>query len=715
MDQTVKQYSRGNCIHSVDNIFTFYCFFIFLTGWLSILSSAQDRSVIIEENFNDNKNGWRIIAEQESQTQVGGGFFQWQHSAQGGAAIYNYLNTLDSKKDFRFETRIISKKIGSEYGVMIGGIDQENALFFAVKNLQYRIFEYKKNRQSILKDWTTSLSSRPDHNIFRVEKKGNRLFLYLNDKEVHIIEEVVLQGKAFGFAAWFNSSFHVDKLTVEGTKIPINHAKELHYATPGENLGQSINSASDELTPVITSDGKAIFFSRTYSPQNVGGATDYQDVYYSQYSNNQWTKAVNVGKPVNSHGPNAVSAVSADGNSILLMNTYDNKGETQSMGISLAHRISGGWSVPKTLPVKNFYNRSIYNEYHLSSDNKIILLALQRDDTYGTRDIYVSFLEKDGTWSVPKNLGPVVNTPGTELSPFLAADNVTLYFSSTGHPGYGKNDIFLTRRLDDSWTNWSSPENIGQPVNTAGLDAYYTIPASGEFAYYVSEKNSFGGSDIFRIRLPQAVKPKPVVVIYGKVLNSKSKEPIATGITYRDLETDEEYGIARSNPEDGNYRIVLPYDKAYSFFAEKDGFYSVRDSIDIPNITEYLEIERNIYLTSVEIGALVPLKNVFFVRSEATLLPSSYPELNKLVKMLEEQPTMEIELEGHTDNVGSAEKNVELSEQRVVKVKQYLVEKGISETRITGKGYGGSRPIADNSNEVTRRQNRRVEFKITKI
>jgi len=672
-------------------------------------------AVIVEDHFDINSNVWRLPNFPVSQAQISTGKLVWQHSDVNNNSISNYFNTVATDKEFSVEAKFGIRKIGSEYGLLLGGIDQENALYLIVKNLQYRIVEFKKGKATELKPFTTSLKIKPDNNVLKVVKKGTSLSFYSND---HLLTELAypqLMGKSFGFAVFSPSFIDIDDFIIRGTKLPINLAPNLHYASPQENLGAAINSPYGEITPVITADGKGLYFTRNYSPENKGGASDYQDVYYSSLLNGKWTKAMNIGTPVNNDGPNAVSAVSPDGNTLLLMNTYDTRGAAQGMGLSITHRTKDGWSIPDRVNVRNYYNKSTYNEYFLSSDNKILLLALQRDDTYGTRDIYVSFLEDGNVWSMPKNLGPIVNTPGTELSPFLASDGITLYFSSTGHPGYGKNDVFVTRRLDDSWTKWSVPQNVGMPVNSKGVDSYYSIPASGEFAYFVSEDKSLGKTDIFRIKLPSAVKPQPILLIRGRVLNSKTKEPIGTSITYRDLETDKESGIARSNPSDGSYKITLPYNKVYSFFAEKEGFYSVRDSITVPDIKEYMEIERDIYLTPFEVGQNIPLKNVFFVRSESTLLPASYPELNKLAKILNENPAVEIELAGHTDNVGDPQKNLVLSEQRVERVKEYLVGKGVAAERISGKGYGGTKPIADNSNEATRKLNRRVEFKIVKF
>ncbi|HEY8402825.1 MAG TPA: OmpA family protein [Cytophagaceae bacterium] len=681
----------------------------------STILFGQNPPIVVEERFDNNENGWRLLNQPTDVADIRGGKLVWQHNDVAGNAISNYFNQLDTKADFSVEAKFDVVKLGSEYGIMFGGSDQENTLYLLVKNMQYRIVEVKKGKANQIKDYTTSLKIKPNGNVLKASKKGAEIQFYANNVLFTQIPATQVNGKSFGFALWGSSNVSIDDFVIYGKKLPINLAPNMHYNSPPENLGKGVNSVYGELTPVITPDGKGLYFTRTYSPENTGGATDYQDIYFSSFVNGQWSKAVNIGKPVNNQAPNAVCAVSPDGNSLLLMNTYDSKGGASGMGLSISYRTKEGWSVPDKVNVRNYYNKSSFNEYFLSSDNKVLLLALERDDTYGTRDIYVSFLEDNNIWSTPKNIGPVVNTPGTELSPYLAADGVTLYFSSTGHPGYGKNDIFVTRRLDDTWTNWSEPVNVGMPVNSKGMDAYYSVPASGDYAYFISEENAIGKADIFRIKLPTPVKPKPVILIYGKVLNSKTKEPIATGITYRDLDTDKESGIARSNPSDGSYKIALPYDKVYSFFAEKEGFYSVRDTITVPPNTVYREIERNIYLTPFQVGEDILLNNVFFVRSKPDLLPSSYPELNKLAKILKENPTLEIELAGHTDNVGNPDLNIELSQQRVETVKNYLVSKGVSAERITGKGYGGARPIADNSKEETRRLNRRVEFKIVKF
>ena len=487
----------------------------------------------------------------------------------------------------------------------------------------------------------------------------------------------------------------------------------MNYQHDPVHLSASINSQYEEMTPVITPNGKEIYFTRRYDPTNKGGVRDLQDVYYSKVDQGKWSVAKNLGAPINNEGPNAVFSVSPDGNTLLLMNTYSSEGRQKGMGLSISHRTSKGWSIPEDVKMRSFYNKSFYNEYFLSNDGKIILLAVNRDDSYGSRDLYVSFAEGDNIWSAPINLGNKVNTPGTELSPSLAADGKTLYFSSNGHPGYGRNDIFMTRRQDDTWTSWSEPLNLGKPINSNGTDAYYSVPAAGDFAYYVSNQTGLGRNDIFKISLPVPVKPQPVVLVYGNVLNSKTRTPISTGITYHEFVSDKEVGVARSNPDNGYYEIVLPVSEVYSFFAEKAGFYSVQDRLDLKEVNGYDEIKRDLYLTPIELGQQVTMNNVLFYQSKSELISTSYPELDKLARMMIENATISIQLEGHTDNVGDRFKNIRLSQDRVAAVRNYLIKAGVQDHRITGKGFGGSKPVADNNNELTRRLNRRVEFRIT--
>jgi outer membrane protein OmpA-like peptidoglycan-associated protein len=272
----------------------------------------------------------------------------------------------------------------------------------------------------------------------------------------------------------------------------------------------------------------------------------------------------------------------------------------------------------------------------------------------------------------------------------------------------------MSRRLSDDWKQWTEPVNLGLGINTVGFDAYYTLPASGEHGYMVSNISTLGMTDIIRFKIPPAVKPDPVVLISGRVLNAKTQEPLPAMIKFDDLTTGKEVGEARVNPRTGDFRIALPAGKNYGYHAAASGYLSVSENLELVNLKEYSELKKDLLLVPIEIGESIQLKNVFFVQSKAELKPESYPELDRLVKIMKDNPTIEIEINGHTDNQGLPAANLELSEKRVEAVRQYLVSKGVQPKRMSGKGYGGSRPIAPSTTEENRQMNRRVEFKIVK-
>jgi outer membrane protein OmpA-like peptidoglycan-associated protein len=356
----------------------------------------------------------------------------------------------------------------------------------------------------------------------------------------------------------------------------------------------------------------------------------------------------------------------------------------------------------------------------LSSDGKAIVFVskLKANAYYRAqvreRDIYVCLKQTNGTWSAPVHTGKVLNSSGEEYSPFLSADGRTLYFASNGRPGYGDVDIFMSRRLSDDWKQWTEPVNLGLGINTVGFDAYYTLPASGEYGYMVSDINTIGHDDIVRFKIPQSVKPDPVVLISGRVLNGKTQKPLAAMIRFDDLLTGKEVGEARVNPRTGEYSIALPAGKNYGYHAAAQGYLSVNENLELVNLREYSELKKDLLLIPIEIGESIQLKNVFFVQSKAELKTESYPELDRLVNILKENPTIEIEIGGHTDNLGAPSANLALSERRVEAVRQYLIGKGVSGKRMAGKGYGGAKPIAPSDTEENRQMNRRVEFKIIK-
>ena len=497
-----------------------------------------------------------------------------------------------------------------------------------------------------------------------------------------------------------------------------------------KNLGPNINSRYVDTHPVISPDGRTMFFARQGHPGNVGGARDPQDIWYSKITsgkNQTWGPAKNLGSPPNGpEDPNGLASVSANGSVALLIGVYVD-GFMEPKGFSTSRRSPGGWSAPQKVQIDNFINKDPEHiDGFLATSGKALLMAVERPDGQGGQDIFVSFPKpvpvgeqpdpKRATqWSKPISLGPNINTPGADFAPFLAADDKTLYFASDGHGGYGKSDIFYSKRLDSTWTRWSVPRNLGPVVNSPDFDAYYTLSAAGDNAYLVSARNGTDNSkDIFRIALAPAFKPEVVTLVQGKVLDAVTKKPIRAIIHYENLVTGEEIGVAESSPVDGSYTIVLPAGVQYGYRAEAVDYIAENASLDATAANKYTEQQQDLFMVPFKVGQKVKLNNIFFPQSKYVLQPSSFPELLRLVRILRDYPTVEILIGGHTDNQGDPALNVKLSEDRVNEVKKYLVSKGIDPKRLATKGFGGTEPIANNEQEETRRFNRRVEFTITK-
>ena len=520
------------------------------------------------------------------------------------------------------------------------------------------------------------------------------------------------------------------KQAFTGEKGP-EAVKSTQFDSSLVSLGPNVNSRYVDTHPVISPDGRTLYFARQNHPGNVGGGRDPQDIWYSKLvsgRNKTWGPAKNMTEPSNTpEDPNGLASVSANGQSALLIGVYVD-GLMEPKGFSMSRRSPGGWSKPMEVKIDNYYNKDPEHiDGFLATSGKVLLMAVERTDGLGGQDIYVSFpkpenlpegvatVRKQQEWTKPLNLGRNINTPGADFAPFLAADEKTLYFASDGRGGYGKSDIFYTKRLDDTWTNWSPPRNLGPVVNSPDFDAYYTVSAAGQDAYLVSSRNGIDGSkDIFRISLAPAFQPEVVTLVTGRVLDVNTGKPIKAIIHYENLLTGEEIGVTETDPADGSYTIVLPSGVQYGYRAEAKGYIAENANLDVTAKDKYSEEKKDLYLVPFNVGQTVKMNNIFFPQSKYYLNTSSYPELLRLIRILKDYPTVEIKLSGHTDNQGDPALNLKLSQDRVNEVKKYLVSHGIKGERITTEGFGGTKPIASNDQEDTRSKNRRVEFTITK-
>lgn len=520
--------------------------------------------------------------------------------------------------------------------------------------------------------------------------------------------------------------FSIDAIAIADASIPIiadiPMPQLLSKGLVTEALDKNVNSDYTELNPLLSPDGKTLYFSRKNHPENVGGADDKEDIWYSELgTDGKWTLARNMGPQFNTAGPNFVNAVTStpDGGTVLLLgNKYLPSGKLVS-GVSLSNQVGGSWSPPAPLEIKNDYNYNEKANYFLSNTRKSLMISVEREDSHGSRDLYVSFQQDDNTWSEPLNLGGVVNTAGEESAPFLAADDKSLYFSSNGFAGFGGADVYMSTRLDDTWTNWSEPQNMGPDINSSLDDLFFNIPANGEYAYYsrnVTDQNA----DIFRVKLPIYRSPEPVILVKGKLVDAKTGQPIGAKIIYERLPDGKEIGVAQSNPVTGEYEIRLPGGQKYGVRAEAADHISTSQNLDLTAYTRDADLRTpDITLAPIEVVAIAPdvsitLNNIFFDFDKAVLKAESFPELDRLVKLMNERPTMSVEVIGHTDAIGTATYNLGLSRRRAISVTERLLKGGITAERVITKAFGEGMPIATNDTKEGRQKNRRVEFKIIK-
>jgi len=472
------------------------------------------------------------------------------------------------------------------------------------------------------------------------------------------------------------------------------------------NLGQGVNTTDSEYFPALTADGETLIFTR-----QVNGNEDF---WTSQFKNNTWNSATPLSTKINTTKYNeGAQTISPDGKYLFFTgcNRPDGLGRCD---IYVSHREGKDWGEPYNVgkPVNSEYWES---QPAISPDGRTLYFISNRPGGSGGYDIWKSTITDDAKWGPAINLGPEINTPYDENTPFLHADGKTLYFSSDGWPGFGNKDIYYSR-MDDN-DKFQKPINLGYPINSFENESGLIVSADGNLGMFSSNlKDGFGGQDIYSFGIPEIAKPLKISYVKGIVRDKDSKKTIESNVQVIDLKSDKTVFDDYTDPETGQFLAVMPIGGNYLFNVNAEGymFYSENFELKQGNINNKpYQIE--VYIERIKQGGNVTLRNIFFDTNKYNLLPASIRELDLLIDFLHQNQTVNIEIQGHTDNVGDDKLNEKLSFNRANAVYEYLVKNEVDAKRLTFKGFGASKPIADNKTEIGRKNNRRTSFVITKI
>jgi outer membrane protein OmpA-like peptidoglycan-associated protein/tetratricopeptide (TPR) repeat protein len=487
-------------------------------------------------------------------------------------------------------------------------------------------------------------------------------------------------------------------------QFAIDYAKEKplgEYRFEPRNLGDSINSPVSEYYPTITLDGKELVFTRRVNNFN-------EDFYGSRFIDNKWTLAKGLSGNINTALNEGAQNISQDGQWLIFTGCNLPEG-MGSCDLYISFLTPEGWSKPENLGY-TINTEAWESAPSLSPDKRDLYFASNRPGGYGGSDIYVARRLPNGRFSEPENLGPEVNTAGEESCPFMHADNQTLYFTSNGHLGYGGDDLFLVKKGPKG--SWSKPINLGYPINTIENEGSLVVAADGKTAFYASDRSdSHGGLDIYTFELRKDIRPAKTLWVKGKVFDKKTSKGLPSAVELTDLSTKEVLSKVQTD-ETGNYLITLPVGKDYAFNVNRRGYLFFSENFPLSQKDPDSTYNIDIPLQPIEPNAVIVLKNIFFDTKMFELKPESTTELDKVVQLLKDNPTLKIEISGHTDNVGKSDDNLKLSDNRAQSVVKYLVTKGIKPERLLSKGYGALKPVAPNTSEEGRAKNRRTELKV---
>lgn len=561
-------------------------------------------------------------------------------------------------------------------------------MYSEMKNYETAIVNYEKARaidSNYFKEYNLSYSiSLAGTGQFEKALTAIESFLTITDLNASSLKFAYYRKKCYQFAIDYKKN-----------------NPSLDYKFEPRNLGDSVNSVFSEYFPALTIEGRELIFTRKVNGTN-------EDFYETDRRDTSWSMSKplkgNINTTFNEGGQN----ISQDGQWLIFTGCNFPEGYG-SCDLYISYLTPDGWSTPE-----NMGNRINTDSWEsapsLSPDKRDLYFASSRPGGYGGRDLYVSHRLPNGRWSEPENLGAAVNTIGDESCPFIHADNQTLYFTSNGHQGYGGDDLFMVRK--GAKGKWENVKNLGYPINTIENEGSLVITADGTTAYYASDRSdSRGGLDLYTFDMRSDVRPIRTLWVTGKVFDKKTKNGLPSAVELTDLNTKEMISKVQTD-ETGHYLVTLPVGRDYAFNVNRKGYLFFSGNFTLSQKTPDSTYKIDIPLQPLEANATIVLRNIFFDVNKYELKPESQVELDNVVKLMKDNPTLKIQINGHTDNVGKAADNMTLSNNRAKAVVEYITSKGIEAARLSYQGFGATQPVADNATEEGKAQNRRTELKV---
>jgi outer membrane protein OmpA-like peptidoglycan-associated protein/tetratricopeptide (TPR) repeat protein len=489
------------------------------------------------------------------------------------------------------------------------------------------------------------------------------------------------------------------------------------------NMGDSINSSDQEYFPCITADGKTFLFTRRFKKiDEYGIKREQEDFFVSHFEKGHWTKSRPLDE-LNTSGNEGAANLSADGQYIFFigceeMDGYPDGREKGQGSCDIYISKKNGDKYGRVRNLGTPINTGAWeSQPSFSSDGRTLYFIRADKGANGkiNYDIYFSFIDDSSRWSEPVPLPDNINTPGQEMTVFIHPDNQTLYFASDGHPGMGGEDIFMSRRRPDG--SWGDPVNLGYPINTANDENSLLVNADGKIAYFASDReDSHGGLDLYQFDLYEGAQPEKVTYMKGKVFDADTRTPLGASFELIDLATAKPVVHSVSNSGNGEFLICIPAGKSYALNVSKDGYLFYSDNFMLKDIKSAKEpFLKDVPLKPIKVGQSIVLKNIFYESDKYNVKDESRAELGKIISFMNKNPKVKVEISGHTDNVGTKQHNQLLSENRAKAVYDHLIDAGLDKNRLTYKGYADSKPIAPNTTEAGKAQNRRTEFLITEV